>query len=397
MPAPKVKLILKKKYAADTYGYIKIKVYLPGQEPLEKSLRHKIPQSAWDKKAQQVKPGSARRDFDPTLINGEILKEKVGMINAFNLRSLSDKSVTRTYAATALKGGKASERVIEFMDALLLEMRRERITKGGGKPKYSPGYTKMLQTVRNRTETAAGPALVFSDITAEWMRAFEESLAKELNSETTLPAFLKRFNFFLKEASRRGLYDLSLSASYRKPGYKNPHRERLTLEETDKVWALLQRKTCKEAWRTVIAFFLVECYAGIRFSDWSNFSVEKLVEHDALMVRAMKKTGKSIYLPLKNSPRLAKVLDYIKANDLHFTLTEQYTNRLLKEIGDKLDLGKVLTTHVARHTAGTLFLELGYSMEGVAAILGVSRKTVEIYAQMTAKKIESEYERYGGL
>ena len=45
-------------------------------------------------------------------------------------------------------------------------------------------------------------------------------------------------------------------------------------------------------------------------------------------------------------------------------------NAYLKEIQDLSGITKKLTTHVARHTAATLFLNNGTSLDSVAAILG---------------------------
>ena len=90
-------------------------------------------------------------------------------------------------------------------------------------------------------------------------------------------------------------------------------------------------------------------------------------------------------------------MDYIIENKLKFTYTEQHTNSTLKIIQGILGISTPLTTHLGRHTCATLFLETGYSIETVAEILGVTIKTVEIYAKTTRRKINSEYDKLGGL
>lgn len=58
-------------------------------------------------------------------------------------------------------------------------------------------------------------------------------------------------------------------------------------------------------------------------------------------------------------------------------------NAYLKEIQDLCGITKTLTTHVARHTAATLFLNNGTSLDSVAAILGhSSTKMTERYAKL---------------
>jgi integrase len=145
----------------------------------------------------------------------------------------------------------------------------------------------------------------------------------------------------------------------------------------------------------IACFFLVECLSGIRFSDWGKFKIETLVKNRNFRVRAQK-NKEPIYLPLDKFKRLGRIVDYIAEKELKFDITEQATNRLLKYLGSKI--GKPdLTTHVGRHTCGTLLGEMGYSTRAISEVLGISEKTAKRYVKATRQGLKTEFDRFGGL
>lgn len=70
-------------------------------------------------------------------------------------------------------------------------------------------------------------------------------------------------------------------------------------------------------------------------------------------------------------------------------LTNQATNRYLKEIARVAGVNKVVTFHMARHTfATTITLQQGIPIETVSKMLGhASLTTTQIYAKVLDKKI----------
>lgn len=82
-------------------------------------------------------------------------------------------------------------------------------------------------------------------------------------------------------------------------------------------------------------------------------------------------------------------LDILRKYDYKLpVLTNQKYNAYLKEIADLCGINKRLTTHLARHTAATLMLNAGISMDVVAKILGHSNTTMTAhYAKMMDRTI----------
>lgn len=242
------------------------------------------------------------------------------------------------------------------------------------------------------------PELKWGQITPAWCTAFNKHLCvwMQQNSARKTFVFIRRI---FNEAREDGTTKLYPFAEWKLPAEVSKPKLYLTLEETDRIRALLtDRPDLPASMRCTIAHFLLECYSGIRHSDWGKWQTERLTDGESFHLTTTK-TGEPIYLPLKDSPRLRGVVDYIRTEGMRYTYTNQDANRVLKEVArmDSVKLGKHITTHTGRHTAATLLLEKGFSMETVAEVLGVSIKVIMIYAKMTRQKVRTEFEKIGGL
>ena len=120
---------------------------------------------------------------------------------------------------------------------------------------------------------------------------------------------------------------------------------------------------------------------GIDRSRWVHFNRQK--------------TGLRVSLPLL--PPAEEILDgfdcYRPAGEegrkLFPMLTNQATNRCLKEIARVAGVKKDVTFHMARHTfATTITLQHGIPIETVSKMLGhASLTTTQIYAKVLDKKV----------
>lgn len=348
-----------------------------------------INQDFWDPEAREVKS----RHSHANLYNDRIhaIKEEIKgkVYKAYNQGKIT------VYDIRAELAGKASKKgsVLAYMDEYIEYMRAPR--KSGSK--YRHGTLKNWNKERNRLKSY-DPNVTFGGIDKKWLVGYEAFCAKELNATTSLPIAIRYLIQILRQAAENGLYDLTKIAGYRRPRYKDPQKNYLTLEQTDAIWKKIEDgdyDDCQPL-RIIACYFLVECYSGLRNSDWGKFTTEKLIDTKGLKVYA-KKTGAPLYIRLDNSPRLSKVIEYIQTNGLVYDYVLQYTNRMLNMVGKDLGLPFRLTTHVGRHTAATLMLEMGYSFEYVAEFLGVSIKTAQIYGKVTRVKLNREYEKLGGL
>lgn len=146
--------------------------------------------------------------------------------------------------------------------------------------------------------------------------------------------------------------------------------------------------------------FVFCCYTGLAYVDIKMLTIDQIsmgIDGEQWINTSRKKTGNDVNVPL-----LPAALQIIKKYNGHPArvigkkvlpvLSNQKMNAYLKEIGDLCELGKRLTTHLARHTfATTITLSKGISMESVSKMLGHSDiRTTQIYAKVTNQKILGE-------
>lgn len=91
--------------------------------------------------------------------------------------------------------------------------------------------------------------------------------------------------------------------------------------------------------------FIMGCYTGLRFSDYSQISLEN-IKGDFLNIKTQK-TGTTVVIPLLNEVKL--ILDSYNGN-LPKPMTNQVMNRYLKEIGQLAGITNSFNTH---HTTGS--------------------------------------------
>jgi len=262
--------------------------------------------------------------------------------------------------------------------------------------------TKRRYTVEvEKIKIYAGKTLSFAEITPKWLTAYHKYLLSPKgdksgnNPNTAINAFKVIRHAFLQAIEEKAI-DKSLNpfTDWKYPQYKAPKRTYLTLEECNKIFGLLDNKYDWDV-RLISAFFLLECFSGIRVSDWGKFSIEKVVKNND-MIFTTTKTGTEVRLPIDLMPSLAKVLQYIADNKLKFTYTGEFANRTLKNIKGLAGLTKNLTTHVARHTFATHSLSIGLTKEFIAEAMGITSKQVETYAKVSPDKFRNELSRIGG-
>ena len=132
--------------------------------------------------------------------------------------------------------------------------------------------------------------------------------------------------------------------------------------------------------------FVFAANTALSYCDLTSIRREDIQYEGEVMYLKKKrgKTGVTYILPLNDTAmELLKKYDY----ELPVISNQRY-NSYLKEIADICGIKKTLTTHLARHTAATLMLNAGLSIEVVSKILGHSNtKMTQHYAKMLDKTV----------
>jgi site-specific recombinase XerD len=176
--------------------------------------------------------------------------------------------------------------------------------------------------------------------------------------------------------------------------YKEPARERLTMEE---VVTIYTKEFDVERLTEVRDVFIFSCYTGFAYQDVFSLTADDIItgiDGEKWIVKNRAKTSTPERVPLL--PIALDILDKYKhhpwcidKNRLLPVNSNQCYNGYLKEIARICGVKKHLTTHMARHTfATTITLEHDVPIETVSQLLGhKSIKTTQIYAKVSQKKV----------
>lgn len=128
--------------------------------------------------------------------------------------------------------------------------------------------------------------------------------------------------------------------------------------------------------------FIFACNTALSYSDMASVKKEDIQTTDngvKYLKKQRIKTGITYIVPLSDvAIGLLEKYDY----ELPIISNQRY-NSYLQEIADLCGIEKKLTSHIARHTAATLLLNSGVSIEVVAKILGHSNtKMTQHYAKL---------------
>ena len=141
--------------------------------------------------------------------------------------------------------------------------------------------------------------------------------------------------------------------------------------------------------------FLMQCYTGLRFSDVSTLNVAQIIKDKQgykIILQRMQKVDRRLVLKLwelfngKPNDLVKKYAHNLDAGCCLFGV-KVYNSKLninLKTLQAAAELNKTLTTHVGRHTFGTLYAHKTGSIFEVMKTMGISKyETAKIYIDLS--------------
>jgi integrase len=390
---------MQKAFKSDNHGYIYIRVGIPGTKKyVRKSLGHKIPADHWDEDNQMV----TRKNEDAFRINN--------LLAAYlkNLKKILDEEYekgaffTKEYIEALLDPDRSSANFIAFFENYLRKISPQQSNN-------TASYLRSFTTSFNTFKAFVGKSIAFSQLTTSLLEKYQASMvnmrvkvpgtkiAKPL-SPNTKHLRMRHLKEVMDSAVAQGLLQAPQYYNFNWPSYIPVEKDYLVMEQTEGIWNSIvngeydYNTTLKE----VACYFLVECYSGLRFSDWPRFTTETIIDNEALKVRA-RKNGQPVYLYFDQFKKLAAVVRYIQQHNIIFTQSSPSTNRMLKIIAAHQRISVKLTTHTGRHTFGTFLAVLGYTDKEIADHMGISEDVAKIYAKNTGQTSRSAQLRHGGI
>ncbi|MCO6500733.1 MAG: site-specific integrase [Vicingus serpentipes] len=226
----------------------------------------------------------------------------------------------------------------------------------------------------------------FGELTKSFIEDFDREMIRNGLSQNTRSLHHKNLGKFINDAIDRGINITSPYNKYKRVGIKG-NRDFLTLKELRKLIKLYKKENLIPEQQNVLEYYLFSCYTGLRFSDIVAAHHSNIIDNIYTYI-PVKNKEKVVKVPL--SKRALKLIEYRKGK-LFDTVTDQATNRSLKQIAEIACINKKVTFHTARHTFATTFLSLGGKVEVLQKIMGHSKlETTMVYVHILEEDMISQ-------
>lgn len=246
------------------------------------------------------------------------------------------------------------------------------------------------------------PGVSLNEIDHKFILDYEYWLKTERkNNKNTIRKTMGVLRQILIHAIKEGVLLTSPFANYTIGSIEGTRRG-LDKTEVERLQQLYKSGKLKPNKQNVLRYFLFACFTGLRYSDVRTLQKRHIVEKEvngstrAFIDKVSVKTMKRIYNPL-TSEALALVPSNIpyEASKVFRVLTDQPTNRYLKEIFKAAKIKISGSFHYARHTFATLCREKGISSDVIRRYMGdINSKTLNVYAGFTDQHLVNEIDKW---
>lgn len=372
---------------------IHIRIDIDGVKAAYPSIKKRIKKEEWDMLRKRVKDNHPNAAHFNALIQQRI-GEYQSLITSTQLQHIT---ITKQLIQNLLTGNEKSDNFIQFYRTYIDNLK---ITK---KKAYST--IQIWETEYNTLIAYSGNSVPFSAITMDFLNGYHQFLSSPKKegrkivtyASTTIFKKLKKIRQIIKLAIDRGRINHEQIQGFEMVKYEQPEKSYLTLEQCKSIENAIYggKYDHDDTLRQTACYFLVGCYSALRISDWRRFTVEKLIDNESLKVQAQK-NKEPIYLSFKTFTSLAKIINYIRDNNIEFNIEDQTANRMICFMAQIASIQTKITAHSSRHTFATLSAEKGYSPSWIAQAMGVTERTAMTYIKITRRGLDAEAEKNGG-
>ena len=231
--------------------------------------------------------------------------------------------------------------------------------------------------------------VLFTDLTFEFVSSFDNYLQSKGYHLNTIAKHMKHLKRYINVAINKEYMDIQKYAfrKYKIKSIEGSHTH-LAPEELHKFENLQLIGRYTRLQKTKDAFLFC-CYAGLRYSDFTNLTSANIVEfhQETWIIYKSVKTGMEVRLPLYLlfEGKGIQILQRYK-DDLNSFFKLKDNSNINKELNILAGLAKIdkrVSFHTARHTNATLLLYNGANITTVQKLLGhKSVKTSQVYANI---------------
>jgi len=231
------------------------------------------------------------------------------------------------------------------------------------KGKLTPGTLKNYKDQINKLKSFR-LTLQFKEIDRLFIEKYEIYLIKERKNN---PNTVTKSLIFIKSILNKALADKFIKTNV----FDDIHlkrtegtREFLTLDELKKLEKIYTGNELKPNKVNVLRYFLFCCYTGLRYSDVKKLRFNDIKENKYISIE-MIKTKEPVIIPLIEKSRELLPEPGFKMQPVFKVLTDQPTNRYLKEIMELASNNKQISFHCARHTFATVARSCGMEYDAI--------------------------------
>lgn len=292
---------------------------------LKYSTGEKIDTQFWNSEDQRAKESKKFAEYPE--FNARLLNIKAAVNNAYrkiiNNGEVPNNELLRYALDKALRFKETEEEKPDLFSFITNYIEESKVLKSTGTIAV---YNTTLKHLKNYRDTNRD-ALDFDDIDLEFYNLFVGYLTQLNYSQNTIGKNIKVLKTFLNEATERGV---NKNLEFKKRRFKRLTEDTdkiyLNTAELDKIYSL---KIADKQLDKIRDLFIIGCYTGLRFSDFSELTKDNILEGNKIKIR-MNKTNDTVIIPLhKYVKAILKKYD----NQVPESLCNQKMNVYLKHIG----------------------------------------------------------------
>ena len=347
----------------------------------------------WDNKTQKAKPPNEDNNF----INAELslIKNKINQAFLFLQVQEVEFDVEDIYKKYKGESTQKQVGIVEFYASYL-----ERLKKMIGEDfKLSTWekFNEILPAIKDYIFFKYQKKdISLNKLDYNFIEDFDYYLRTEKNnSQVTINKKIQRLKKVVKVARKQKLLDFNPFEEH-KPKQAKTRIIFLTQDELDK---LKEKEFQSEILNKVRDCYIFCCYTGLGYSEMFSLKKSDLKQDEdgtLWIYKERQKTERVFSIPLI-FPEPLEIIEKYK-NESEYLLpriSNQYFNRLLKEIAITLGITKKFTHHTGRKTfATTVLLNNNIPIETVSKLLGHSKitTTLSYYAEVMPSKLKLDLE-----
>jgi len=316
-------------------------VFRFNNQKLKYSINDKIHPDFWNpenQRARETKKYPEHPEFNTRLNNIES-----SVKNAYR-KLLNDgieptpEGVKRELNILLLKEIKKEKQTLfEFVDSFIKEQKQ---IKASGTIK---AYQNILNYLKSYCEYK-NCKLDFEDIDLNFYNSFINYMTvKQKLAQNTIGNKIKNLKVIMNEATDRGLN--------KNIDFKNKRFKKVS-EETDKIYLNTTELstiysldlTKNKSLEKVRDLFVLGCFTGLRFSDFTQLKKENIIDGNKIKVRTQK-TNETVVIPVHSYVK--EILEKYDGG-IPEPLSNQKMNEYIKKVGEKAEIKEMTMTSITR-------------------------------------------------